>query len=106
MKAARRTEITLETTETFTLPRDAGSLRAACPECGSLAGLVTPGRAAALLGVDLRAVCRAIDAGRVHTLTTATGSLFLCLESLEKTTPQSLPQVFKSTNQPNPRRLR
>lgn len=111
MRAARRTEITLETTETFTLPRDAASLSAPCPECGSLSGLVTPGRAVAFLGADLRAVCRAIDAGQVHTLTTAAGSLFLCLDSLEKSAPQPLPHSFKSSNfkssiQPKPRRLK
>ena len=68
---AQRTQITVETTESFTLPHEPDEVRTACPECGSLSGLVTPGHAATLLGLDVRDVCRAIEAGTLHALTNA-----------------------------------
>jgi hypothetical protein len=86
---AHRTQITVETTEHFTLPHEPDAVRTACPECGSLSGLVTPGHAATLLGLDVRGVCRAIDAGILHVLTNAAGSLFVCFDSLKKAAAQN-----------------
>ncbi|MGC2297295.1 MAG: hypothetical protein WA476_00730 [Acidobacteriaceae bacterium] len=86
---AQRTLITVETTERFTLPHEPDAVRTACPDCGSLSGLVTPGHAATLLGLDVRGVCRAIDAGLLHVLTNAAGSLFVCFDSLKKAAAQN-----------------
>lgn len=86
---AQRTQITVETTERFTLPREPDAVRTPCPECGSLSGLVTPGHAATLLGLDVRDVCRAIEAGTLHVLTNAAGSLFVCFDSLKKAAAQN-----------------
>lgn len=96
MKATRRTHITLETTETITLRREAGSVSASRPERGSSCGFVSPGQAAARRDLDIRAVGRELAAGRLHVISTADGSLLVCLDSVE-----TIVQQFPAGN-PNP----
>ena len=84
VKARRITEITVETDETFTIRRSADSVRVPCPQCGSLSAMVTPNEAAALFGVGIRDLCREIDAGRLHFQEIESGSVLICLGSLQQ----------------------
>lgn len=51
--------------------------------------MVTPNEAAALFHIGIRAICREIEAGRLHFQETASGSVLICLDSLQ-TSPLSL----------------
>jgi hypothetical protein len=81
VKSRRITEITLETNEICTIRRDAGSRFVLCSQCEASA-MVTVHEAAALFRVGVRAICREVEAGRLHFLESAGSSLLICLDSL------------------------
>ena len=83
MKARRITEITLETNETITIRRSANTSRIPCPQCGSQTARVTPDQAATLCRVGIRTIYREIEAGRLHFHESPSGSLLICLDSLQ-----------------------
>jgi len=60
--------------------------------------MVTPSEAAALFGVGIRAICREIEAGRLHFQETASGSVLICLVSLQQA---ASPGFGNSTSQIN-----
>lgn len=91
MKARRITEIIFETDETITIRRSSGSMRAPCPQCGSLVDLITPEEAALLLRAGVQDIFREVEAGYIHAEKSASGSVLLCLESLQKAAPRLLP---------------
>jgi len=99
VKSRRITEITLETNEIFTVRQQANSVRIHCPECGSQSAMFTPCEASALFGFEIRAICREIDAGRLHFLETESGSVLICIDSLQKAASLS---SSNSTLQINP----
>jgi hypothetical protein len=45
--------------------------------------MVTPQEAATLFRVGIRAICREVDAGRLHFQENASGLLLICLQSLQ-----------------------
>lgn len=83
VRSRRITEITLETNEIYTIRRDAGSVCIPCSQCGA-SDMVTVHQAAALFHVGVRAICREVEAGRLHFLESAGGSLLICLDSLQQ----------------------
>jgi len=84
VKARRVTEITMQTDEAFAIRRRAGSATAVCAQCGSSVPMLMPEEAAVLFGVAVRAVYLELEAGRLHFQETSTGSVVVCLDSLEK----------------------
>jgi hypothetical protein len=64
------------------LKRSEPPARAWCAECAAGVELVTPEEAALLTGSSQRAICRQVEAGRLHFSETADGRLFVCLNSL------------------------
>ena len=98
MKSRRVTEITFETSEVFTIRQSASSPRIHCPQCGSPSAMVTPFEAAAFIRGGIRAICREVEAGRVHFQESASGVLLICLDSLEKS---ALPSAANSNLQTN-----
>lgn len=99
MKSRRITEITLETDEIFTIRQSAGSTRVPCPQCGSASALIPLQEAAAALGVGIRAICREVEAGRVHFQESTAGLLLICLGSLESSALLSSSNSKPQTNQ-------
>lgn len=97
MNARRITEITIEATESVTIRRAAGSVRIACPQCEPAGEMVTLDEACALFRVGVRSLCREIEAGRLHFQETASGSIFICLHSLER----AAQQISGNPNPPN-----
>ncbi|MGD0629750.1 MAG: hypothetical protein ABR987_10365 [Terracidiphilus sp.] len=83
MKTRRITEITLQSDEIFTIRRSEGSIRTLCTQCASASAMVTPQEAATLFRVGIRAICREVDAGRLHFQENASGLLLICLQSLQ-----------------------
>jgi hypothetical protein len=94
----RITEITYETTESFTIRRRAGSVQSACTQCGSVSEMVTLDEAAALFQIGVRAIFRDIESGRVHFLENAAGSVFVCLDSLKNACRLSAGNSHPQTN--------
>lgn len=60
--------------------------------------MVTPGEAASLFRVGVRTIYREVEAGRFHFLETDSGSVLICLDSLQKA---ALPSSGNSTLQIN-----
>jgi hypothetical protein len=96
VKSRRVTEITVETNEIFTIRQGADSTRMHCPQCGPASAMVNPFEAAALFRVGIRAICREVEAGRVHFQESASGLLLICLDSLQKS---ALPRLVNSNLQ-------
>ncbi|MGE0132544.1 MAG: hypothetical protein AB7U82_31050 [Blastocatellales bacterium] len=84
MARRKLTEILIETVETIIIRRrqtpDAAALTAWCPECGREVSLISPEAAAKLAGVNIRAIYRQIEAGRLHFIET-TDALLICVDS-------------------------
>jgi hypothetical protein len=95
MKGRRITLITLETEETIAFRRNGHSSQTKCSQCGSLSGAITPDEAASLLRMRVDDIRREIEAGRLHHLNSALGSIEICLESLKRAAPLLLPGNFK-----------
>ena len=101
MKARRITRVTLETEETFAFRRNGHSSQTKCSQCGSLSGAITPDEAGSLLRMRVDDIRRETEAGRLHVLNSALGSVEICLESLKKAAPLLVPGNFKLQINPN-----
>lgn len=78
----KRTEITIETDEFFTVHRNARVILAWCVDCGDVTRLVTVDQAALATGVSSRAIYGRVEEGCIHYRETAEGLLLICLNSL------------------------
>ena len=83
MRTITRTEITVETRQVMVINRCGALVQSWCAECGEQAGMVRL-EEAALAGVSLKAICRQLEARRLHLVEMADGLNFLCLNSLMK----------------------
>lgn len=83
MNAKRITEITIEATESVTIRRAAGSVRMVCSACDPAGEMVTLDQACTLSRIGARALFRLIEAGALHFQETESGSVFICLHSLQ-----------------------
>ena len=99
MKSRRITEITLETDEIFTIRQSASSTRVPCPQCGPASALIPLQEAVAAFGVGIRAICREVEAGRVHFQESASGVLLICLGSLKNSALLISSNFNSQTNQ-------
>lgn len=99
MNVRRITEITIEASESVTIRRTAGSVRMACAECEPAGEMVTLDQACALSRVGARTLFREIEAGRLHFQETESGSIFICLRSLEGAAQQIIGNPNSPTNQ-------
>lgn len=87
MKTRRITEITTQTDEAFIIRRRAGSKQALCAQCGPSTPMLTPEEAAALFQVAVRVIYCAVGTGQLHFQETPSGSLVVCLHSLQNVAP-------------------
>lgn len=78
MRQVRRTTITVETHEVWSIARE--QVRVKCTECD--AQMITPEDAATIAGTCMRTVFRWIEAGMVHYVETTTGTVLVCVVSL------------------------
>ncbi|HVG17903.1 MAG TPA: sigma-70 family RNA polymerase sigma factor [Blastocatellia bacterium] len=77
-----KTEIIIETDRVFVIRRPASVILIWCGACNQTSKMATPEDVAAMAGVSLRAIYRAVEAGRVHFNEMAEGPLLVCLNSL------------------------
>jgi hypothetical protein len=80
LKRKVRLKITNASRLTFRL--DARAVRASCASCGHEVELMTETAAAGVLRVNGPALGRLITDGRVHTIKTINGTLWVCKDSL------------------------
>jgi hypothetical protein len=99
VNARRITEITFEATESVTIRRSAGLVRIACKECEPAGEMVTLDQACALSRIGARAIFREIEAGRLHFQESESGSILICLHSLERAAQQISSNPNPPTNQ-------
>lgn len=78
----KRTEIFIETHETWVSKRPVGRAPAWCFDCLSQPEMFTPEELAHVSGLSLRTICRLIERGRIHFIETADGGLLVCPASL------------------------
>ena len=81
MKQKRRTEITVETHQTFVISRRQ-KVRAWCATCAESVLMVTADEAATVTGVSARTIYRWVEAEKLHFAETAEGALLICCNSL------------------------
>ena len=82
MTRKKRIEITLETEQVMVIHIPKGFVRAWCEGGAAEVGMVTAEQAAAVSGISLRAICRAVEADALHFIETADRVLFICPNSL------------------------
>jgi hypothetical protein len=82
----RTTRVFIETHEFWVVRRPELLTRAWCAGCGEEAGHLAAEHAARASGTTLRALCRLVEAGRLHSTETADGSLLVCVNSLMEQT--------------------
>jgi len=78
----RSTKITVENHQVLIIRQRKRRQLGWCPGCDLEVEMVTAEQAAVLLGISLRAVCRAVEADQFHYRETDDGMLYLCLNSL------------------------
>lgn len=81
MKTTTITEITVETTEILVMHRRGNLVQSFCDECRKQTAMLRL-EEAALEGVSLQAISRAVMAGRLHLFEPDDGTIFICLNSL------------------------
>jgi len=86
VKRIRRTEVTVETDEIMIIRCSRGVLAHPCAECPETGVMITPEQAAMMIGTNIRAIFRWLEAGRVHYSETPEGSLLVCPDSILKLT--------------------
>ena len=86
MATRRTTRVFIETHERWVVRRPDGLRRAWCAGCGAQAGQLAAEEAARAAGLTLRALCRMIEDGRLHSTETPDGALLVCVNSLTEQT--------------------
>ena len=79
----RRTTITVETHEVYVMHPCGSLIQSYCEQCGEQAGLLRV-EEVALAGVSLEAICQKVQSNNLHLIETASGLVFMCLNSLLK----------------------
>ena len=78
----KKTEITIETSETWIIRRPQHATEGWCSSCNARVELVTPEEAALLAGIGLRQIFRRIEQAQLHFLEPPAGGVLICLPSL------------------------
>ncbi|MDQ3817612.1 MAG: hypothetical protein M3362_07975 [Acidobacteriota bacterium] len=84
MPKKKITRVTAETHQVLIVRKTRRSVRAWCESCGAQGEMLSLEQAAAISGLSLRGICRAVEAGSIHFKETGDGSLLICLDSLLK----------------------
>jgi hypothetical protein len=79
----RRTEITLETERLLVISRRPAAFEGPCEGCGRGTLWIPAQEAASAAGLSLRALCRMVEARRLHFAETEGGALLICSDSLK-----------------------
>lgn len=83
MRKIRKTEITFETERLLIVSRRPAVCEDWCEGCGRKTLWLPAQEAARAAGVSLRALCRRVEARRLHFAETEGGALFICSDSLK-----------------------
>jgi hypothetical protein len=78
----KRTRIIVETERLLSLSRRGRAVDCWCERCGGSVQMICAQRAATLIDIGLREICRRVEAGRLHFKETSEGELLICLNSL------------------------
>lgn len=78
----KKTEVTIETREIWTIRRAQPARQGWCFSCSALVELVTPEEASLITSTGLRQIFRQIEQAQIHFLETPAGGVMLCLPSL------------------------
>ncbi|PYS75743.1 MAG: hypothetical protein DMF66_18575 [Acidobacteria bacterium] len=82
----RTTRVFIETHEFWLVRRPEQLRRAWCAGCDGEVGHLAAEQAARAVGITLRALCRMVEAGALHSTETPDGSLLVCVNSLMEQT--------------------
>lgn len=82
MAKRRTTRVFIETHECWVVRRPEQVRRAWCAGCRAEAEHLAAEQAARAAGLSLRALCRMVEAGQLHSNETTDGSLLVCVNSL------------------------
>lgn len=83
MTRTRKTEISLEIEEAVAI-RAERVLIARCPQCNKPMRMVAATEAAIIAGLSAREIYRFVEEGRLHFIEDRTGSVFVCIASLDR----------------------
>lgn len=86
MATKRTTRVYIETHERWVVRRPDGLRRAWCAGCGGEVVQFAAEPAARAAGLTLRALCRMVEDGRLHSTETPDGALLVCVNSLREQT--------------------
>jgi hypothetical protein len=75
-------KITIETSETRVITYRRYFLRAYCPQCSRVVGMISPFDAALLSGKDLQTIDILMQTGQFHLRHFEEGKSFICINSL------------------------
>ena len=81
----RITKITVETHEVIVMQRFGSLIQSYCEQCGEATGMLRV-EEVALVGVGIEAICQKASADKLHLVETSSGLVFMCLNSLLKST--------------------
>ena len=77
-----RTEISIESSESFVVRRKRYSIRSWCDCCGRVTIFVLPTEAGFLAGLDVNKIVSLVCSGDLHVFETARRGTYICLASL------------------------
>lgn len=77
-----RTEVFIETSETFIIKRNRTFVRAWCEDCGREVNMVSPVEAALLTGYDVKAISSMMENQHIHFSYLKAETPSVCLRSL------------------------
>jgi hypothetical protein len=78
MKRKTTQVVTIETYKVTVVRPSGGSINAWCEFCGAEVEMVTPEKAAAIIGVPAREIYRGIENGSIHFLEANDGTVLIC----------------------------
>ena len=84
MKKRKRTEIRFEVEQTLVVRQRRAPIVVWCEWCREQVTMIRPEDATATAGLTPRAIYRLVEAGRLHFIETADGSLLICLNSIRQ----------------------
>ncbi len=87
-RTRRITDISTETKEMVLVTGARNEARTRCSQCAMQVSMLTPDEAAAVLGVDRRAILRCVEDGTLHSTETESG-LHICVRSLSALRPET-----------------
>lgn len=91
-KKKRRIEITVKTDRVLTIRQRQARALAWCERCAQQVQMAPGDEAAATAGVTARTLYRWVEDGKIHFVEMADGSVWVCLESVPKSTSAREPR--------------